>query len=108
MNTVFDKRNEYTALIADKVMEIKRLCHIHKIPMFITLCVENTESKSVYEKEMISAATCGHELTDDQIVKHVNVSLGFDTVQPSQELSIDMDDAYTEYIEGENKNDDEG
>ena len=71
--------------------------------MFITVCLENTETQSVYEKEMISSATCGYELTDDQIAKHVNVTLGFDTIQPSQELSIDMDDAYTEYIEGENE-----
>lgn len=103
MSTVFNKRDEYNSLIAEKVTEIKRLCHIHRIPMFITLCLENTESKSVYEKEMISSATCGCELSDDQIAKHVNVSLGFDTIQPSQELSIDMDDTYAEYIEGENE-----
>ena len=104
MSTVFNKKAEYNSLIADKVTEIKRLCHIHKIPMFITLCIENTDSKSVYEKEMISSATCGYELSDDQIVKHVNVSLGFDTISPTQELSIDMDDIYADHIEGDEDN----
>ena len=92
MNTIFDKREAYKSLIAEKVIELKKLCHIQKIPMFITVCVANTEKSSVYEKEMISAATCGYELSDDQIAKHVNVSLGFDTIQPSSEMILDMDE----------------
>ena len=92
MNTIFNKRTEYESLIEEKVMELKKLCHIHRIPIFITVCVENTADKTLYEKEMISAATCGYEIADDQIAKHVNVTLGFDTIQPSSDMDIDMDD----------------
>lgn len=101
MTPGFNKRMEYDSLLADKVTEIKKICHMHKIPMFITFCVENNAVESVYEKEMISSATCGFELTDDQIAKHVNVSLGFDTVQPTAALIMDADDFETNYLDEE-------
>ena len=99
MNTTFNKKKEYGDLIADKVADLQRLCHMHKIPMFITLCVENNSKKTEYVKEMVSAATCGIELTDNQIAKHVNVSLGFDTIQPSADATLDMEDVDVDYIE---------
>ena len=99
MNTPFNKSNEYKTLLADKILDIKKICHIHKIPMFITVCVVNTENESIYEKEMISAATCGCELADNQIAKHVNVTLGFDTVQHTPEMTLDMDEIGSDYIE---------
>lgn len=99
----FNKKNEYDSLIADKVMELKRLCHMYKMPMFVTVCVKNTESETEYEKEMISAVTCGYELTDNQITKHVNVSLGFDTVQPKPEETLEVDAFEGTYIEEEEK-----
>ena len=60
-----------------------------------------------YEKEMISAATCGYELADNQIAKHVNVTLGFDTVQSTPEMTLDMDDIGSGYIENNGGNEDE-
>lgn len=101
MTTLFDKRKEYEALVMEKVIELKRICHMEKIPMFITVCVENTANETIYEKEMVSAATCDYDLTDDQIAKHVNVSLGFDTLQPSVEDALNMDDMEFGYIEEE-------
>ena len=98
MSTPFNKNSEYKTILADKVMELKQLCHMYKIPMFVTVCVKNTEEKTIYEKEMISAATCGYELTDNQIAKHVNVTLGFDTVQSTPEMDFDMDDVGGDYI----------
>ena len=107
MDTKFDKREDYDLLIAEKVAELKRLCHLQKIPMFITLCVANTDTEAVYKKEMISAATCGYELSDDQIAKHVNVSLGFDTVPPMSDRDSDTDEIEVDdYIE-EGEEDDE-
>lgn len=110
MNVTFNKKKEYDELIAPKVEELQRLCHIQKIPMFITVCVENDDKQTEYIKEMVSAATCGFELTDNQISKHVNVSLGFDTIQPSADATLNMEDIDIEYIEGNNEgeeNDDE-
>lgn len=109
MNATFAKKKEYEELIAPKVEELQRLCHIYKIPMFVTVCVGNNEHKTEYIKEMVSAATCGFELTDDQIAKHVNVSLGFDTIQPTVDSTLDMDDLEINYIEnhGEGEEDDE-
>ena len=98
MSTPFNKYNEYQSLVLDKVMELKQICHLCRIPMFVTCCVKNTETESIYEKEMISAATCGHELADNQIAKHINVTLGFDTIQHSSEMTLDMDDIGSDYI----------
>lgn len=107
MSTIFDKREAYDSLIVEKVTELKKLCHLQKIPMFITLCVANTETETVYQKDMISAATCGYELDDDQIAKHVNVSLGFDTVLPSSDMVSDMDEVeIDDYVE-DGEDDDE-
>lgn len=107
MKTNFDKRAEYTELISEKVMELKKLCHMQRMPMFITVCVANDASGTLYEKEMVSAATCGVDLADNQIAKHVNVSLGFDTIQPSSDTELEMEDVSVDYIEeeGENKDD---
>ena len=107
MNTPFNKRKEYESVIEEKVIELKKLCHIHRIPMFITVCIENSANETMYEKEMISAATCGYEMADDQIAKHVNVSLGFDTIQPSSEMVLDMDDVNVNYIQEEGEDDDD-
>ena len=107
MSTPFNKNSEYKSLLADKILELKQLCHICKIPMFITVCVKNTEKETFYEKEMISAATCGYELADNQIAKHVNVTLGFDTVQSTPEMTLDMDDIGSGYIENNGGNEDE-
>ena len=107
MDTIFDKRESYDSLIAEKVTELKKLCHLQKVPMFITLCVANTEEGAVYQKEMISAATCGYEISNDQIAKHVNVTLGFDTVPPLSDRNSDTDEIeITDYIE-EGEEDDE-
>lgn len=105
MDTVFDKRKEYETLIAEKVIELKKLCHMQKVPMFITVCIANDESGTEYEKEMVSATTCGYTLFDDQIAKHVNVTLGFDTIQPSSEETLEMEDVGIDYIEDEGEDD---
>lgn len=105
MTTNFNKRNVYEEKVKEKVIEIKKLCHLYKIPMFFTACLENSEKATVYEKEMVSASTCGYALTDDQIAKHVNVTLGFDTVQPSSETVLDMDDIEVNYISEEEEED---
>lgn len=105
MTTEFNKRAEFDALLSEKVSELKRICHMHKIPMFVTFCIENNEKESVYEKEMISCATCGFELTDDQIAKHVNVSLGFDTIQPTSALIMAIDDLEPSYLDEEEEGD---
>lgn len=107
MSTPFNKTNEYKTLVAEKIMELKQLCHMYKIPMFVTVCIKNTEDKTVYEKEMISAATCGYQLADNQIAKHINVTLGFDTVQSTPEMVLDMDDIGGDYIENNGGNIDE-
>lgn len=106
MTTPFNKREIYESLLEEKIIELKRLCHMEKIPMFITVCLENNENGTTYEKEMVSAATCDFDLADDQIAKHVNVSLGFDTIQPSVEEDFDMEDVDLEYVEDKESNDD--
>lgn len=107
MENGFDKRRVYKEQIEAKVIELKQLCHMQKIPMFITLCLGDDGKETFYEKEMVSPMTCNYKITDDQIAKHVNVTLGFDTIQPSSEIMLDMDEIEVNYIkeseEGENE-----
>ena len=108
MKMDFDKRKLYEEQIESKVIELKQLCHMHKIPLFISLCLANNAQETIYEKEMVSSATCNYELTDDQIIKHVNVTLGFDTIQPTSEAVLEMDDMEVNYIEENKENEEEG
>lgn len=107
MSTIFNRQKEYDDLVREKINDLKKLCHMQKMPMFITVCTKNDEKGTVYEKEMVSAATCGCELFDNQIAKHVNVSLGFDTIQPSSEATLEMEDVDVNYIEEEGEENDE-
>ena len=92
MSTYFDKTDNYKSILEDKILEIKRICHREKLPMFIAVCVKNNETETVYEKEMVSAATCNLDLKDNQIAKMVNVTRGFDTVQPTTPFVLDESD----------------
>lgn len=92
MSNDFNKTDIYKEILEEKILEIKRLCHREKMPVFISVCVKNDENETIYEKEMVSAATCELKLKDDQIAKMVNVTLGFDTIQPTGVTEIEAED----------------
>ena len=89
--TVFDKEDVYTNEIEQKVIELKQLCNRERLPFFIAICTKNDEHGTEYKKEMLSAVTQEVRLKEDLIPKFVNVTLGFDIVQPVAAVEIEYD-----------------
>ena len=80
-NSNFYSKNElYENRIKDYVKRILILCEEYQIPVFMTFALENTDTETVYETEMLSAAFEGKQLTDDKIAKHALVMNGFEVV----------------------------
>ena len=87
----FNKESVYDNEIAELVEQIKRICSREKMPMFITVCTQNSKDGTVYRNDMISAATHNVALTDDRIPRFVNVTLGFNTVPPVEIPEIEFE-----------------
>lgn len=89
------KRFDHTATYEEEVSKIvdnlKRVCVVRNIPMFLTLGIENTDEETIYKSEMLSPDAHGLELTDNIFPKLVNVLMGFDTVPPSAVTEIDFE-----------------
>ena len=89
--TVFDKENIYNEKLQNLIMELKKVCTMEKLPMFIAVCVKNDENETVYKKDAVSANTIDLKLTKDYIPNLINATLGFDTVLPQDIPSIEFE-----------------
>ena len=82
--TPFDKTAVYRSAIAPLVKDLVKACAIHDVPLYLCAAVKNTDEKTEYVQDGVSAITSGLVLSDDWFPKMVNVSLGFDTVLRSE------------------------
>jgi len=87
----FDRTKEYEEEIVDLVFKLRSTCNRVGIPMFLSMCVKNDEHETVYKNEMVGAASTGIKLTDDKLVKFVNVLNGFDTVPKAVEEEYEFE-----------------
>ena len=74
----YDKKKKYEENVAPVVAELKRVCTENGIPVFVTVCVENTDGNSIYESDMISPTMLKLDLAEDHFPKHLGVVNGFD------------------------------
>ena len=88
--TNFNKEEFYNEEIEKRVIELKQICAREKLPMFICICTQNDKNGTIYKKDMISPTTHGIELKENLIPKFVDVTLGFETVQPRQDIEIEF------------------
>lgn len=89
MNQNFDKTNEYDTKLSGMMREMIKYCSVNGIPVFISACIKNDNKESVYRSDMVSAASAGVNLTDDRLIRYVNVLNGFDTVPPADKMKMD-------------------
>ena len=89
--TKYNKKTVYENVIYDKINELKILCNQEKIPMFFACAIANTDKKTTYETEFISATSNNINLKDDKITDFINVVNGFSTVPPHTDIEIDFD-----------------
>ncbi|MBQ2184987.1 MAG: hypothetical protein II399_10160 [Lachnospiraceae bacterium] len=109
--TPFDFTEIYKSKIEPKIDEIIKLCTVFKIPIFVTVCTKNTPTKSHYENYSVSPDTREVVLADDNIQKHLCITLGFDTIyRADEEFNFDSDaDVATndDFVSEVDDNDDE-
>lgn len=53
----YDKRKIYKNKIEPLIKDLKIICSIEKLPMFVTVAVANNDKETVYESDMVYAAT---------------------------------------------------
>ena len=89
MKQYFDKTKEYDSKLAGMIHELIKYCSVNGIPLFVSACIKNDEKESIYKSDMVSAASAGVKLTDDRLVRFVNVLNGFDTVPVAEKMKVD-------------------
>lgn len=92
MITKFDYTKDYEEEVAPIIAELRRVCSENRMPMFVSVCVKNDNSGTVYKNEMISAVSSGIVLKEDHMVNHVNVMNGFATVPSLENEKFDAID----------------
>ena len=78
---IYNKQDVYKEKIAPIVKELKILCSIEKLPMFVTVAVANNNEETVYESDMVYAAT-DIRLYDKKIGKLLLLINDFDVEPP--------------------------
>ena len=63
---IYDKSDIYNKEILPLIEDIKEICTMNKIPMFITVAVANDEKKTTFKNSIIHGVT-GIKLSDDRI-----------------------------------------
>jgi len=88
----FSKESVYVLHIDAAVKELAALCYNHRIPMFFSAAVANTDNgKTIFKNEYVSPAKVDVVLLDDQLSRHVNVKNGFVTSMPAELDEIEID-----------------
>ena len=92
INSRFNKEEVVENELKKKIKEIKEICQKEKIPMFISLCYRNTDEKSYYYDDMIGSKSNGIILKDDRFRNYVNITNGFKTILPTNDIEMLDDD----------------
>lgn len=95
---LYDKKKEFDEFIKPKLTEIKKLCMIHDVPFFFTVCVKNDENDSLYMSDMYSGLAKGLNLTKDYFPNLAKVMVGFDTAMPHEKMIFEPDELNTDFI----------
>lgn len=92
--TVYNKSDVFDTQIKDLIEQIQQICKKENIPFFFSAAVENNVADTKYEVYALTATPMELSLAEDDIVKHINVFNGFDTVPPENlpELEFSADE----------------
>ena len=82
--TTFNKQAVWDEQCVPALRRLVSLCSIYDIPLFVTACIRNDRSGSVYVNDMVSPDVKGIVLREDHIPKHLAVMRGYDVHLPDQ------------------------
>ena len=91
MLTTFDKTSEYSNEIEEKVTELIQLCNKERLPMFLAIAVKNSEEGTEYVNELFSSVSNNIYLKEDYIPHFVNITNGFTTIPPAEDIEIEFE-----------------
>ncbi|MBR2301766.1 MAG: hypothetical protein IKA41_07445 [Bacteroidaceae bacterium] len=74
--TPFDKSQEYRSEVYPIIRELIKICSLRDIPMFVSCCIQNDESGTVYKHSSVTADTHGLTLSKDFFPDFALVTLG--------------------------------
>ena len=98
--TVYNKQEVWDELCAAAIRELVGLCSIHEIPLFVTACIRNDRSGSLYVNDMVNPDVRGIILKEDHLPKHLAVMRGYDVYLPDKSGAVpqmdDMDEIFLE------------
>ncbi len=77
----YNKINEYKKTIEPIIQKLKIECNVEKLPMFVTVAVENNEKETIYESHAIYASS-DLKLTNNKIGRLLLLSNDFKTEPP--------------------------
>lgn len=83
---MFDYKNEYESQIEPLLERLTRFCAVHRIPFFCSVCIKEDGKHTEYRNSINGTVSQGIKLSDDQILKHINVANGFDTILKRESL----------------------
>lgn len=81
-----DKRKAYEEKIQPIVENLKKTCSECGMPVFVTVCLGNTETGTDYVSDMISPLMLRQELIDDHFTKHLAVLNGFEVTAAKKDI----------------------
>lgn len=75
---MYDKKKIYKEKINDIIMQLRKDCIEYGIPMFATFAIKDDGKKTDYASVSVAPVFINKFLSDDKIIKHTKVDLGFD------------------------------
>lgn len=77
----YNKIDTYRKNIEPLIKTLKMECNVEQLPMFVTVAVENNETETIYESNVIYAS-CESRLTDKRIGRLLLLVNDFSTEPP--------------------------
>lgn len=86
---MYDRQEVFKKHIQKKAEEINNLCKSLGIASFMSFCIKDDGVNTDYQNYVYGSTSSGIRLADDQIRGHINVSNGFMTVPPGDNMDMD-------------------
>jgi hypothetical protein len=80
--------------VDDAMKKLLEICQIYRLPMFASVAVANSESKTEYDRIIYTAQSHQMRLTNDEIRKHMLIAAGFAAVPPREAHVFDSEDIF--------------
>ncbi len=74
MEDYFEKEEVYKSKVEPLLKEVKKICMTEKLPLYVSILVENQEKGATYVDEYISAESLGLKISDHRHADYIRVN----------------------------------